>query len=312
MNAPARQETQPAPAVTTQPLERLTSVVERVVCGVAWATQAVAATAYTVAIYRPAAWQPTLDKDPVDVAFMWLFGICMTLIWAISLWDEQRRFYDRRTQRGSRRVGLSCHLGVLLIATLAVAGSPHRIGWWAVLALLCFCAIATWGSWMQARLLPDEDQAVIDAIIHGEAAQRAAVYDASEREKRRVRLTAIVESLGYTLTDAPPVPAKPAETPAIRWTIPAGKHAPLVYFIRNGNRLKIGTTTELKRRIRTLALRPENVALLVDGDRRREHEYHKQFAEHRIGATEWFAYEGTLVDFVHEQAARISREERGQ
>nr|WP_275409797.1 GIY-YIG nuclease family protein [Streptomyces bauhiniae] len=165
---------------------------------------------------------------------------------------------------------------------------------------------------MQARLLPDEDQAVVDAILHREAAQRAAVFDASDRERRRARLAVIVESLGYTLNDAGAPTTSPAEPPAIRWTIPAGKHAPLVYFIRNGNRMKIGTTTELKRRIRTLALRPENVALLVAGDQRRERDYHKQFAEHRIGTTEWFAYEGTLADYVHDQTARLSQKEQQQ
>lgn len=162
---------------------------------------------------------------------------------------------------------------------------------------------------MQARLLPDEDQAIIDALISREAAQRAAIHDASEREKRRARLTEIVESLGYVLPDAPAHASTLADAPAVRWTIPVGKHTPLVYFIRNGNRMKIGTTTDLKRRIRTLALRPENVTLLVEGDQRRERAYHKQFADLRIGRTEWFAYEGPLTDYVHDQLTQKGQQQ---
>lgn len=92
--------------------------------------------------------------------------------------------------------------------------------------------------------------------------------------------------------------------------IPDCGHEDVVYFISNGNRMKIGTTTDLKRRIRTLALREENVALLVNGDHRREREYHKQFAALRVGRTEWFAYEGTLAGYVNDQITARSRKEQ--
>jgi hypothetical protein len=295
---------------TPQPLGRLTTVLEHIICGITWTTQAGAATVYLIVSLRPDAWRPMLDKDPFGVICMWLFAVCMAWLWALSLWEEQRRFYDRLIQRSRRKLGLVSQFSVLFIAAVAASESPDRIAVWVLLGMLCFAAVATWASWMQTRLLPDEDQAVIDAIITREAAARAAVHDASEREKRRVRLAAIVESLGYTLTDTPAPADKPADAPAVRWTIPAGKHAPLVYFIRNGNRMKIGTTTELKRRIRTLALRPENVAFLVDGGQRRKHEYHKQFADLRVGNTEWFAYEGALTDYVNDETARLSRKEQ--
>lgn len=292
-----------------QHLDRLTNILEHTVRGIAWAMQASAAVTYLVITLRPSAWQPTFDKDPVGVICMWGFAVSMTMLWGISLWTEQHRFYDRLIQRSSRRAGLFNHFGALFIAAVAVAGSPNRIGWWIILGLLSFCAVATWSSWMATRLLPDEDQAVIDAIISREAAQRAAIHDAVEREKRRARLTGIVEGLGYALPAAPTQGSAPADEPAIQWTIPQGKHAPLVYFIRNGNRMKIGTTTELKRRIRTLALRQENVTLLVNGDRRREREYHKQFGALRIGRTEWFAYEGALADYVHDQITQKGQQQ---
>jgi hypothetical protein len=288
---------------------RLTTILDRIICGLAWGTQVAAATVYLIVGTRPAGWQPMLDKNPAGVIATALFVLGMAAVWALNLWGEQGRFYDRQKQRSHRKIGLIGHFSVLVIAAAAVGEHQERVGYWIVLGFLGFAAVATWASWMQTRLLPDEDQAVIDAIIAREAAAQAAVYDASEREQRRARLTAIVESLGYALTDTPAQAGGHTETPTVQWSIPAGKHAPLVYFIRNGNRMKIGTTTELKRRIRTLALRPENVALLVDGGQRQEREFHKQFADLRVGRTEWFAYEGALADYVHTQATQKGQEQ---
>lgn len=295
-----------------QPQERLTTVVRYTAGGIVWATQAAAATAYLGAAGRPSMWQPTFTKDYPSAICMVAFVVCTIALWVISMFGERAWFYDRLQQRNFRRLGLACHLGVVLIATLTVSKTPERVAWWAALGIFCFSATVTWAAWMELKLLPEEDQAVIDTIIRREAAERAAVFDVSERQKRRQRLTALVESLGYTLTDASPQTARPADPPAIKWTVPPGKHKPLVYFIRNGNRLKIGTTTALKHRIRTLALRAENIALLVDGGQNVEHAFHKQFAEHRIGNTEWFAYEGSLADYVRGEAGRISREGQGQ
>lgn len=290
-----------------QPLDRLASAADLILRVLAWATQAAAATIYVIIGSNTAAWRPVFDKDPVGTLCTGTFAIGMLAFWALSLWEEQQRFYDRTIQRSRRRLGLISHLSVLLIAAAAASASHDRLGLWIGLGIICFSALATWTAWMQTRLLPDEDQAVIDTIIAREVAQRAAQHDATERERRRIRLANLVETLGYTLNDTQAAATQTTDRLAIRWTIPAGKHTPLVYFIRNGNRMKIGTTTELKRRIRTLALRPENVALLVAGDHRREREYHQQFAEHRIGKTEWFAYEGTLAAYVHDQADRITK-----
>jgi hypothetical protein len=291
-------------------LGRLATVLDHILRGVAWTTQAGAASAYLIAAAHPSAWRDIFAKDAVGTIILLCSGVSMAALWGVSLREEARFYYDRRHQRLYRKAGLLGHISSLLIAALAASKLPNQAAWFAVLGTVSFAAIATWAAWMQTRLLPDEDQAVINAVLHREAAQRAAVFDASDRERRRMRLTAIVEGLGYTLTDAPAQADKPAAAPAIKWTVPSGKHAPLVYFIRNGNRMKIGTTTDLKRRIRTLALRPENVALLVDGDQRREREYHKQFADLRVGNTEWFAYEGALAAYVDNQTAHLSRKDQ--
>ncbi|MGV9891716.1 GIY-YIG nuclease family protein [Streptomyces sp. NPDC003395] len=294
---------------TTRPTGRLTVVVDRIVCGLAWTMQAVAAATYTTVIAQPAGWRSMWASDPFNCICLWGFAAGMVGIWGISLWEEQKHFYDRRAQRLHRKSSLLGHISVLLVAGLAAAGQSYsaRIALWLIMAMFAFYATVIWATWMRTRFLPPEDQAVIDALQDREAQQRAAAHDASEKERRRQRLTAIVSSLGYQLTDTPAHAAAP--TPTYRWTVPAGKHAPLVYFITNGNRIKIGTSTELKRRIRTLALRAENVALLLDGGKPLERKYHNQFADLRIGNTEWFAYESPLTDFIAEQNRNARKEQ---
>lgn len=288
--------------MTTTPASRLTGVAERVLCLLAWACQAAAATTYLVITFRPGVWSPTLASDTFSAICLWIFIGGMALLWPISLWAEQKNFYHRGAQRLHRRGGLLAHFALLLTALVASIEQSNKAALWAILPFFSFMALITWSAWMRTRFLPAEDQAVIDAIAAREAEQAAALYDASEKERRRERLGAIVASLGYQIADTQPASQEPPSEP-VRWEIPARKHQPLVYFIRNGNRIKIGTTTELKRRIRTLALRPENVALLLPGGRPLERELHRQFADFRIGNSEWFAYDGPLVDFVHTQNA---------
>ncbi|KPI31448.1 helicase containing protein [Actinobacteria bacterium OV320] len=294
----------------TRPTGRLSVVADRIVCGLAWTMQAVAAATYTAVIVQPAGWRSMWATDPVNPICLWVFAAGMAGLWGISLWEEQKNFYDRRSQRLYRKSSLLGHISVLLVAALAAAAQPERIGLWVILAMFAFYATLTWSAWMRTRFLPPEDQAVIDAIHDREDQQAAAAHDASQKEQRRQRLSAIVNSLGYQLTDTPAGQSrKEASEQTNRWSVPAGKHAPLVYFISNGNRIKIGTSTELKRRIRTLALRAENIALLIDGDRRLERQLHDQFADLRIGNTEWFAYESPLTDFVADQNRSARKEQ---
>ncbi|WP_158694395.1 GIY-YIG nuclease family protein [Streptomyces canus] len=86
--------------------------------------------------------------------------------------------------------------------------------------------------------------------------------------------------------------------------IPDRGHENVVYFILNGNRVKIGTTTHLRNRVRALALAPRNVIACVPGDRRKEDELHARFSELRIGRTEWFAFEDPIADAVNDWHAR--------
>lgn len=89
-----------------------------------------------------------------------------------------------------------------------------------------------------------------------------------------------------------------------QWALPDGKHAPAVYFLRNGSRVKIGTTTNLRQRVRRLALRDDSIALILHGGSDVERALHQKFAELRVGNTEWFHGAKTLNDFIAAQTDR--------
>lgn len=66
----------------------------------------------------------------------------------------------------------------------------------------------------------------------------------------------------------------------------ANRREQCVYYIRCGEFIKIGTTTDIERRM--VELCPNEVLAIEPGDMSLEHERHKQFAEHRIRRREYF------------------------
>lgn len=292
-----------------RPTPHVIAIIDRILAALAWACQIGAAVLYLAVTFQSDVWRHNLSKNPTPSLSAWGFAVGMTLLWMTALREEQIHFYNRRIRTAQRKTRIIGHLSVLFIASVSAIGQKDRIGLWVLMGMCVLLSTGTWGAWMKTRLLPAEDQAVIDAIHDREAQQAAAAYDASEKEQRRQRLSAIVSGLGYELTDTQTPAVQQAATDHVRWAVPSGKHAPLVYFIRNGNRIKIGTSTDLKRRIRTLALRAENVALLLAGGKPLERKYHNQFADLRIGNTEWFAYESPLTDFIAEQNHNARKEQ---
>ena len=81
-------------------------------------------------------------------------------------------------------------------------------------------------------------------------------------------------------------------------------HAPVVYFLRNGTRVKIGTTRNLRPRIARLALRPDNVMRVEHGDQDYEQSLHARFDDYRVGNTEWFELRGELAAYLGEPEAQ--------
>ncbi len=78
--------------------------------------------------------------------------------------------------------------------------------------------------------------------------------------------------------------------------VPDGELPPprvdVVYYLRFGNRVKIGTTTNPRQRF--AALRHEELLAFERGDRRLEQRRHAEFAEERGGTSEWFALSDRL------------------
>ena len=69
----------------------------------------------------------------------------------------------------------------------------------------------------------------------------------------------------------------------------------VVYYMRIGNRVKIGTSTNLRDRLE--AINPEELLALEAGDARLERRRHRQFAALRTHG-EWFRLEGALRDHI--------------
>lgn len=77
-------------------------------------------------------------------------------------------------------------------------------------------------------------------------------------------------------------------------------HPYVVYFIRNGNRVKIGTTKSLAGRLNQFGLSRNQVGLLVEGDYILEDALHTQFSEQRVDGTEWFRLTPPLFAFIRQ------------
>lgn len=92
-----------------------------------------------------------------------------------------------------------------------------------------------------------------------------------------------------------------AENSVVREVPHSGKHDPIVYFIRNGDRVKIGYTTHLAARLAALSLRRDAVVLILDGDRHLEAVLHTRFAKQRIPRTEWFRWDQEIEGFVEQR-----------
>ncbi|WP_069769773.1 GIY-YIG nuclease family protein [Streptomyces sp. LUP30] len=97
----------------------------------------------------------------------------------------------------------------------------------------------------------------------------------------------------------PSTPAGPLGEPVE--DIPAlfGKaHAPIVYFLRNGSRVKIGVSQNLRRRVAALSLRPDDVIRVVHGHAEYERSMHRRFADLRVDDTEWFELRAELAEYL--------------
>lgn len=77
----------------------------------------------------------------------------------------------------------------------------------------------------------------------------------------------------------------------------------VVYYLRNGDRVKIGTTSNPKQRF--TAIWHEEVVAFERGDRRLERARHDQFAADRFTGSEWFRLSPALRKHLHSVAKGV-------
>ncbi|WP_372352647.1 GIY-YIG nuclease family protein [Streptomyces sp. KL116D] len=100
----------------------------------------------------------------------------------------------------------------------------------------------------------------------------------------------------------PPAPTSGAHgTPVSDLRSLWGAHGPIVYFLGNGSRVKIGTTKNLPGRLSALCLPPESLLCAFHGGHDIERRFHSMFAEHRVPKSEWFDRTGALAEFIAAQ-----------
>lgn len=89
-----------------------------------------------------------------------------------------------------------------------------------------------------------------------------------------------------------------------------GGHGPIVYFIAHGDRVKIGFTSNLKKRVNGLALRPGSILLALDGGVDLERSLHARFADARVDDTEWFENTTPLAQYIEDRKRQAPRRAR--
>ena len=134
-------------------------------------------------------------------------------------------------------------------------------------------------------------------------------------------LTAALRHAGAAVK---PVPLPPEERAAVIAGAPpkpigaymGGAHGPVVYFADAGARVKIGFSTNLRNRLRSLSLQEKDVVLLLQGGLTLERALHDMFKKERIDSTEWFVKSDRLVSFIKSKLAELdlgaSRGARGR
>lgn len=87
-----------------------------------------------------------------------------------------------------------------------------------------------------------------------------------------------------------PIPDDAPATGRIRDYLSERKRNPAsaVYYLAMNGRIKIGSTTDLRQRMQSFYSQPEDLLAVEPGDRDRELQRHRQFAQARHGKTELF------------------------
>lgn len=242
----------------------------------------------------------------MDAIYLCISFVTLVLLWLFCLYVERRHQYERKEAKWHRRRGYLIQVMVLGVYTVSQIQGKYPAAPLVLVALIGL-TYRVWRSWMNARALTPERQKEIDELLE-ERDRRFKERIAAERaEASELRFQAV--RARYELPGTPTV-ATPTEAagPTIDWQIPKGRHTDVVYFLRNGDRAKIGTTTDLRARVRRLSLRMDDLVLVIAGGLPVERSMHQKFRELRVGNTEWFQYRDSLLQYVTEQRSEILAE----
>jgi hypothetical protein len=83
----------------------------------------------------------------------------------------------------------------------------------------------------------------------------------------------------------------------------ASARVDVVYYLRAGDRIKIGTSGNPRSRLAQLSF--DELLAFERGTRTLEHRRHVQFGEHRIGGGEWFTVHDALLAHIGELRAGV-------
>lgn len=160
------------------------------------------------------------------------------------------------------------------------------------------------------------------AVIDSSTRQANAAVCIAREAARKCWMLSVVESpvplcayhrwevatgLDPDLRDRIPAPPHPFRLHEEARRVPtpgSGPHLAVVYFLTLGNRVKIGLTTHLEKRLKALAMSRPSVMLTLDGGRGLEAALHQHFAGLRVNGTEWFRLEPPLSDYIAAKAAQ--------
>lgn len=142
-------------------------------------------------------------------------------------------------------------------------------------------------SWKGCRTALARTDQPVDLCLEHSAEWRTIWFPEESRGERYTRLGLLCDC------------SQPTPDQVQRWTEEAATKAArsVVYYIRSGDLVKIGVTTDLTARLKALNV-PDLVVLGTEpGDVRLERQRHAEFATERVRG-EWFALSPRILDHI--------------
>lgn len=246
-------------------------------------------------------------KGTMDSIYLCCGVSSLVLMWLYCLYIEHAHMYERKEAKWHRRRGYLLQVMALVVYAAGQIQDKHPANA-IVVAVIVLLSIGVWRSWMHTLALTPEQQKAIDELLEERDRRFKQRITAEQEKASELRFAAIRER--YALPEIPKPVTAPAPTePVVDWRIPRGRHSDVVYFLRNGDRIKIGTTTDLHARVRRLSLRMDDVALVLPGNRAVESQMHQTFRALRVGNTEWFRRAEPLTTFIAAKVTELTKED---